>query len=361
MGRSPNTDEDDMAKKVNASALGAFVLGAIALLVAAVVLFGSGKFFHKTFPYVMYFQGSVGGLSIGADVTFKGVRIGSVKSVRLETDLKDMSFSIPVIIELDPNLIGVQGGTTAEGQKLDNEARNELIKRLIKKGLRAELKQVSFVTGELQVTLDFFPDTPVRLVGNGSMMEIPTKQSTIEELTETVRQLPLQELVNKVIRTVDGIDKFMNSRDMQNIPQKVNGVMDEAGSLVKSIKQEVVPALEKLNDTLQSYQDLAQHVDRKVDPLMDGYTGVADQLKAKIGTLSQQLGNTLQTLEGALNQGKSTLQQLERTAGSNSATVMDLRKTLDNISNMAKSIRRLADYLERHPEALIQGKGPYRK
>ena len=286
MGRSPNTDEDDMAKKVNASALGAFVLGAIALLVAAVVLFGSGKFFHKTFPYVMYFQGSVGGLSIGADVTFKGVRIGSVKSVRLETDLKDMSFSIPVIIELDPNLIGVQGGTTAEGQKLDNEARNELIKRLIKKGLRAELKQVSFVTGELQVTLDFFPDTPVRLVGNGSMMEIPTKQSTIEELTETVRQLPLQELVNKVIRTVDGIDKFMNSRDMQNIPQKVNGVMDEAGSLVKSIKQEVVPALEKLNDTLQSYQDLAQHVDRK-GRSADGtvYTGVADQLKAKIGDL----------------------------------------------------------------------------
>ncbi len=350
-----------MAKKVKASALGAFVLGAIGLLIAAVVLFGSGKFFHKTYPYVMYFQGSVGGLSIGADVTFKGVRIGSVKSVRLETDLKDMSFSIPVVIELDPNLIGVHNAPGEESGKLDAEARDELIKRLIKKGLRAQLKQVSFVTGELQVTLDFFQDSPARLVGNGKMLEIPTKQSTIEELTETVRKLPLQELVNKVARAMDGIEKFVNSTDMQSIPKRVNGVVDKAGSLVDSIKQEVVPALEKLNETLQSYQDLALHVDKKVDPLMDGYTDVASSVKNKVDVLAGQLGNTLQTLEGALAQGKSTLEQLERTAGSNSSTVMDLRKTLENISNMAKSIRRLADYLERHPEALIQGKGPYRK
>ncbi len=350
-----------MARKVNASALGAFVLGAIGLLIAAVVLFGSGKFFHKTFPYVMYFQGSVGGLSIGADVTFKGVRIGSVKSVRLETDLKDMTFSIPVVIELDPNLIGVHSIDGQHGGKLNAQERDQLIQRLIKKGLRAQLKQVSFVTGELQVTLDFFPDSPARLVGDGRMLEIPTKQSTIEELTETVRKLPLQELVNKVARTMDGIDSFVNSRDMQQIPRKVNGVMDQAGTLVQSVRQEVVPALEKLNETLQSYQNLALHVDRKVDPLMDGYTDVADSVKNKIDVLAHQLGNTLQTLEGALSQGKSTLEQLERTAGSNSATVMDLRKTLENISNMAKSIRRLADYLERHPEALIQGKGPYRK
>lgn len=350
-----------MAKKVNASALGAFVLGAIGLLVVAVVLFGSGKFFHKTYPYVMYFQGSVGGLSIGANVTFKGVRIGSVQSVRLDTNIDDMTFSIPVVIELDPNLIGVHTKEGQSDEKKNSMNRNRLMEKLIKKGLRAQLKQVSFVTGELEVTLDFFPDSPVRLVGNSRMIEIPTKQSTIEELTETVKKLPLQKLVRKIIRTADGIDSFINSEDMQAIPHNVNGVMENAQELVATIKQEITPALDALNEALQSYNELAQHVDRKVDPLMDGYTSVATMLKAKIGALSDKLGNSLESLEGALAQGKSALTQLERTAGSNSATVMNLRKTLDSISNMANSIRRLADYLERHPESLLKGKGPYRK
>ncbi len=99
-----------MSKKVSKSLIGAFVLGAIALAVAGVVIFGSGKFFKKTYKFVMFFEGSVKGLNVGAPVIFRGVKIGQVTDIRLRFDLKDLTVMIPVYIEIDPLKSVVVGG-----------------------------------------------------------------------------------------------------------------------------------------------------------------------------------------------------------------------------------------------------------
>ena len=76
-----------MSKKISPALIGAFVLGALVLLIVAVIAFGSGQLFRKTQEFVLYFDGSVNGLHVGAPVKFKGVEVGSVKDIRLEMGL----------------------------------------------------------------------------------------------------------------------------------------------------------------------------------------------------------------------------------------------------------------------------------
>ncbi|MFV9646304.1 MAG: MlaD family protein, partial [Desulfobacterales bacterium] len=85
-----------MSKKASKTAIGGFVVGALALIVVGVLIFGSGKFLTKTQTYVMYFEGSVRGLNVGAPIVFRGVKIGSVTRIQLVANTDDLSFQIPV-------------------------------------------------------------------------------------------------------------------------------------------------------------------------------------------------------------------------------------------------------------------------
>ena len=148
-----------MNKKISPTLIGAFVIGAIALLVIAIIVFGSGRLFKQTREFVLYFETSVNGLRVGAPVKFKGVEIGSVKNIVLQLEKDTQVARIPVIIEIDLEKLTARGaaGTIAE----DREAFRKAITDL---GLRGQLLMESLVTGLLYVGLDFFPGTPVNLV-----------------------------------------------------------------------------------------------------------------------------------------------------------------------------------------------------
>ena len=145
-----------MSKPASKTLIGVFVLGALALAVIALVIFGSGKFFERRITYVMYFDGSVKGLNIGSPVVFRGVKIGSVKDIELKADAKDFKVFIPVYVQVEPQKVTVIKGAPGQGQ---------YIEELIKKGLRAQLEMQSIVTGQLMINVDFFPDKPARFVG----------------------------------------------------------------------------------------------------------------------------------------------------------------------------------------------------
>ena len=128
-----------MSKMANKSVIGAFVIGAIALAVIAVVVFGSGKFLAKEQKYIMYFQGSVKGLSIGSPVVLRGVKIGEVKDISIRPQ-EDLTVSIPVIVTIDVDKMN-PGGVVKISKPY------ERLQDLIKKGFRAQLQSQSFVTG----------------------------------------------------------------------------------------------------------------------------------------------------------------------------------------------------------------------
>jgi hypothetical protein len=141
----------------NQAVIGAFVVGAVVLAIIGVIVFGSGKMFQKVNLFVMYFEGSVKGLNIGAPVTFRGVKIGSVVDITLRADPKKMEFRIPVVMETEKGKIE----KTAEFKGSDEAA----LKKLIDLGLRARLDMQSMVTGQLLINLEMLPDEPARLSG----------------------------------------------------------------------------------------------------------------------------------------------------------------------------------------------------
>ena len=107
-----------MAKQANRMMIGGFVVLAVIIMAASLVVFGSGKFFKKTNKYILYFDESIKGLSVGAPVLFQGVPVGSVTSITLQADLVTMKTQIPILIEIEPDKWKVRSGERDYPEKL---------------------------------------------------------------------------------------------------------------------------------------------------------------------------------------------------------------------------------------------------
>ena len=335
-----------MSAKANKTMIGVFVLGAVALALGAIVALGSGTFFTKTYRCIMFFPNSVGGLEVGAPVVFRGVPIGSVKEISIEADPTHLKFYIPVVVEILGGKIKLTGKPGEKDQSLA-DARKEnpgnLLAQLVGKGLRAQLVTQSFVTGQLAVSLDLMPDTPLRLVGHSDLAEIPTVPSTFEKLTETIKQLPLQELVDRLIGAVTGIETLVNSPQLKALPGKIDATLNTGNTLLQDIRDKVGPLAKNLDEAITNFGELAKHLDTRSEGL------------------SSAAKTTLGSLDTALKDSRSAINNFQKIVNSNSPTVTDLNRALAEIANAARAIREFANFLERHPEALIQGKGAPRK
>ncbi|MGZ8227040.1 MAG: PqiB family protein [Methylococcaceae bacterium] len=172
--------------------------------------------FGNTLKYVMYFDGSMRGLTEGAPVQLRGIPIGKVMSITLELDEKTADIRTPVIVELEPDRI-------KEVNEQLNVSDKDMIDRLIKKGLRAQLQTGSLLTGQLLVDLDFHPKSKIVLTANNTSVypEFPTTASSLDEFTHSaqiimdkIAKLPLDELTteaNKTLQSLQGASKAATS------------------------------------------------------------------------------------------------------------------------------------------------------
>ena len=226
-----------MSRKANKTLIGAFVIGAVALLVSVILILGSGKFFTERDSYVLYFKGSVKGLNIGAPVMFRGVKIGSVTDISLMADHEDLSIRIPVIIEVEPDRFK----RTVQQQKRDPDKTIEL---LIEKGLRAQLVMQSFVTGQLMVNLDFYPEKSARFSGlKSEHPEIPTISSGLEELVSKIEELPLSDLINRANSSLEGLENLVKSPELKESISSLQGALNDIRNLIQEMDVHVAPLL----------------------------------------------------------------------------------------------------------------------
>ena len=253
--------------------------------------------------YLLFFEGSVRGLSVGAPVLFKGVELGQVLDVQLELDVKAFKFQLPVLVEIEPQRIRFVDGDYAAFKQTDP------MQRFVKEGLRGRLKSGSLIIGQLYVELDFFNDAPAAEIEsrNGypvipSIMSAPLEEITnrAAEIMNTLNALPLREIGNDLRDTVKGAKKIATSK-----------------ALGRSIVE--------LESLLRCVDETAQDLDKEVVP---------------------QLGAVLESANDLV--------------APDSALYLEFRRMLRELSAAARSIRGMADYLERHPEALIRGKGGLR-
>ena len=345
-----------MNGKASKTLIGAFVVGAVILIVAGLMVFGSGKFMEKTEEFVLFFEGSVKGLSVGAPVLVGGVKIGSVKSINLEYNPKTLVFYVPVIIETLPDKIRLLKGKRIPIDKM--------MPLLIKRGLRAQLTMGSLITGQLIVELDYHPDTPVKLVGfNKEYPEIPTIPSTFQAIFDTLKELPLKETLERLISAVKAFEKILQSPKIPEILHSATLALTDARKLLNDVDSHVAPLAESMDDTLLEYKKIATHVNEQVDPLMENATHtvkdarkLVKSMDQKLETLAVKIAKGLEASHEAMDQARKTLEVLQSRLGKDSPLLNQVDNTLREFSEMARAIRSLANYLSRHPEALLRGK-----
>ncbi|MDA8232857.1 MAG: MlaD family protein [Magnetospirillum sp.] len=323
-----------MAVRGNPTVIGGFVLGGIALLVVALFLFGAGNIFRQRPLAVAYFDNSVTGLYVGAPVTFRGVPIGSVKSISLEVDVHTLAAKIPVVMELDPERIKKIGGKAVD------------MSEAIQNGLRAQLVSQSIVTGQAMIDLDFFPGTPLNLVGAPKgMVEIPTVPSPLEKVKRTLESLPIQQLADNASRVLDSLQKLLTSPEAtQALAGTAQGTKAFA-QLMEELRGQVKPTAENLDKTLES-------IDRSITAL-----------RGDLGTTSAQANATLRTTQQALLAAQAALKQAQATLASvngmlspNSMQRANINLMLRNLADASRSLRELAAELERNPNSIILGR-----
>jgi paraquat-inducible protein B len=348
-----------MSKKANKTAIGGFVVGALALIVVGVLIFGSGKFLAKTETYVMYFEGSVNGLNEGAPLVFRGVKIGSVTRILLVANTDDLSFRIPVFVDVERKHFTLTGD-----EALDLSPKEQLV-LLVARGLRAQLIAQSMVTGQLMVELDFHRDKPAKLVaGDSEYLEIPTIRSGMDDLVKQIEKAPIEDILNKVLSAVDGIEKAVNSKEVKESLSSLEQTLKNLNKLVLNIDSRIEPLISTVEETVKDYGRFARNMDRQVEPVLSGIVEterhankMVKNVDAQVTLLGSRLDEASKSASAALVEAKKTLNTIEGLTGKDSQMIYQMTTTLKELSAAARSIRVWADYLERHPEALVRGKG----
>lgn len=332
-----------MSKKANPTIVGSFVLAALALTVAAFIALGNIKFRENKLRCVAYFTGSLYGLDIGAPVTFRGVTIGRVGAVRINFDQQQNNYIIPVYVDIEQS---PDTESTWTGSRRPEDIRR-MMQQLIGQGLRAQLKISSLLTAKLYIDLAYFPDTEARLHGTGTeMIEIPTLPSGLEQITQRLESLPLDEILNKTAAALDGINSLINSKETRNALSSLDATLDRLNALLGRVDAEFPALATELKKGLTNFAALSATANTLLHTADKELPGMSAELK--------QLLTGLNATAGSLTK---TLHNIEQLTAKDSLLAYQVGGSLREIERAATSIRQLTDYLQQNPNALLFGQG----
>lgn len=319
-----------MSKQANPTLIGSFVLGGAALIAAAVLIIASDSLFADRLRYVVYFDGSVSGLSVGSNVMFRGVPVGYVSDVEILADYNAMEFAVPVYVDLDSSII----------KRIDNRRSDadELMEELIGAGLRASLDTESFITGQLYIELDFYPDSePEYRDKMNDFREIPTIATGIQAVLMNAQELvsrlqnevDIVELGQNLAGTLSGLNELANSSELRSTLAGADALINNRAT--QNIGVELNQTLGELRVAIASVNDLLTGLEKDIP-------GVAAALNETL----LKAGNLLALAEENLDE--------------DSDLNFRVNKTLREVENAARAIRVLGEYLEQNPNALLTGK-----
>lgn len=320
-----------MAYRVSKLAIGSFVAASVVIAIILVMFFGGRKLFEPREEYVLFFDGSVSGLDPGAPVTFQGVKVGSVHDIKINVYHTNGADQIvtPVFIEIYPDNMSVING----------EIGADFINRLIKHGLRGQLQLQSFLTGKLYVELGVFPGSAAKyrhLIKK--VPEIPTIPTALQEISHSLSNLQLQQLVADARRAVTGIADLIN-----------NGKLDKTLGHLQQTSANLEALTGKLNN--QAGDTLAN-----INRFLEQYSQLADALNSHLPAVSDQLQKTLAQAQTSMAALQSTGKDLQYSLSEDSPLYQQLQASLKELQDASRSVHDLTDSLSRHPESLLKGK-----
>jgi paraquat-inducible protein B len=294
--------------------------------------------------FVLYFTESLRGLSVGAPVTLLGLPGGEVTQVGLDFDpaVSRLRGRVEIVTYPERLVARLQAQQVAVGETLAQSAqqRQAFFQRLVEqRGMRAQLRSGSLLTGQLYVALDYFPNAPkAKIDWRRDPTEMPVVPSTITDL---------EAKLTGIIAKLDKLPYDAIGTDLANAIATLDQVLKDADKAVNRIDADVTPEL-------QATLDEARRVIASADAVLKH--GVNATLDAASTTLNQATA-TLEELRRPIATADAVLKNTEASLlGKNAPVQQELRDALQEIARAAHSLRVLTDYLERHPEALIRGK-----
>lgn len=258
--------------------------------------------------FVTYLQGDVAALGTGSPVLLYGQRIGTVTGVKLQYDPASHSFRVPVTFTVDGDQIAVEGG--ARPDKMD------VARELLSRGLRVQAETISYITGQQGLAFAFGGQpTPLRLQ-DGAVV-IPGQTGGLSDMLNQASALMAK----------------LQALPFDQMGDRLNHILQSTDDLVSSpaLRQ----SLTELEATLNQTQTLLSHANAGLTPVLEKLPQIADELQRTTAG-AERLVNT--------------------TYGTNSDFQQGLVRLLDQATQAARSVRELADFLDRHPEALVRGR-----
>lgn len=315
--------------KNTAFTIGAFIVGAMVLIFIALLFFSGGRLFSEKEPVIMYFEGSVQGLQVGAPVKLKGVVLGEITDIQLNFQNDEKTVITAVTADLVLKRINSKG--TSIKREFFNEA--------IKNGMRAQLNFQSFLTGLLYVELDFYPDTPVKLYAlQERIRELPTVATQFEKISKRFADLDINGMVTHIDELAVEVNKIITSGEIQNA--------------IVSVSRAATSVEKTSNSVNTSVTELSKNIEKtriQIDKLLG-------ELNTQTPQIADSLHKTLKDLSFSLEQVDKSAAAIDNTFSEDAPLINQLNTTLDNISRSAQAFRDLTDTLEQQPEALLRGK-----
>ncbi len=322
--------------KRNALLIGSFVVAALVMVVVGVLWLSGNSLFSKQQQAMIYFNGNVSGLYVGAPVTFRGVAIGQVEAIGIEVDRETLKALMPVRVRLKAETLRYDG---AKDTALDLPA-------LVQRGLRARLVAESIVTGQKAVELDFAPGTPATLVGHSGLPEIPALAERFGALIEQVAQLPLAQTVQEIRDTAKELRGALAS-----VQQTLAGTQAVLDSASKQLTQ--TGAESRL--TLQAATEAIRAVHSQSVQTMASITQLSEAARSTVLSAQPDLQRTLAGTREAAEAARVAMNRVAEMTAPNAALRSDLDAAMRDLSQAARSLRDWSELLEEKPNAIIFG------
>jgi paraquat-inducible protein B len=308
--------------------VGAFALLGLLLVVGGLALLSSSRGFGQRRTFIVFFPNPVG-LRAGAPVTFRQAPLGEVREVELVFTGRGFESETMVVFDIRRGgLRRLKGGDFAL-HALDDRA---FAATLTKAGLRGTVRSSSPVGGSRSLDFDFHPEVEPRLTGldspypelaTGTLSRLDILQGKLERVLEKVADVPIEETVEQVRATLASAQTLLDNGDLKGAFANLRRVLETADR-----------ALARSERT------------------MDGVDG----LVGDVGTTLSSARDTMKAVDATMSRLDGTMATVDRNVERTAETQYQAVRSIDELNELLRTVRLLVDTLQRHPEALLQGK-----
>lgn len=339
-----------MKRKANATMIGSFVMAGAALIAVTIIALAGNTLFTSKEHAVMHFSGSVYGLQVGAPVVFRGVRVGSVESIEVFYDRATDSFSIPVVVGLDSNVV-----SGLDGKRADVDV-GLALPALIERGLSGQLATQSLLTGLLYVDLDLRPQRERSVRGTyDGVTEIPTTVTAIQNIRDQFEGMDFRAIADDLSAiaasaraVVAGPQLKQALNDLTEMAASFNRMSTRLDKRLDPLADELQQALAATRKAMEDMQQAAQSVNQTAD----GVGRTSD----RVGELLAPDSPLVQNLQRAADEVGRTAAALRAATSGDSTLMVGADRALEDLSRAARALRDLAETLAQQPDAILRGR-----